>query len=83
MPRLDLEKNAKKIGCIALAMMALTLVTMWPAHQQLWGGGTAAYLSWAVLAYASLILIAASAACFFASGVARLVGRIRARGMPQ
>ena len=35
MPRLDLEKNTRKIGRIALILMTLTLALMWPAHQQL------------------------------------------------
>lgn len=83
MPRLDLEKITQKLGRIALAMMALTLALMWSSHELLWSGWTAAYLAWAGLAYLSLILIAASAACFFASGVVHLIGRIRARGMPQ
>lgn len=83
MPRLDLEKITQKLGRIALAMMALTLALMWSSHELLWSGWTAAYLSWAVLAYVSLLLIVGWASCFFASGVVRLIARIRARGMPQ
>lgn len=83
MPRLDLEKITRKIGRIALILMALTLALMWPAYGQLWAGGTVAYLAWAGLAYLSLLLIVGWPACFFASAVTRLIARIRARGMPQ
>ena len=81
MPRLDLEKITRKIGRIALILMMLTFALMWPAHEQLWAGGTVAYLAWAGLAYLSLLLIAASACGLFASGVVQLIARIRARGM--